>query len=60
MINKLLKTTLLFHFDQFVVKYLKDCFTVKCLTFLENDLIFYNSQVLDMETLVWKLETALG
>ena len=39
-ISKPLKTTVLFHFYQFVAKYLNDCFVIKCLTFLENDLIF--------------------
>ena len=32
-ISKLLKTTALFHFYRFVVKYLKNCFVMKCLTF---------------------------
>ena len=39
-VRKLLKTTFLFHFYRFVVKYLKYCFIMKCLSFcLENDLI---------------------
>ena len=33
MVSKLLKTTVLFLFYRFVVKYLKDCFIMKCLSF---------------------------
>ena len=39
-ISKLLKTTVLFDFYRFAVKYLKDCFIMKWLSFfLENELI---------------------
>ena len=35
-ISKLLKTTVLFHFYRFVVKYSEDCFIMKCLTFFRK------------------------
>ena len=37
-ISKLLKTTVLFHFYQFVIKYLNAGFIVKSLTYLEQNL----------------------